>query len=177
MTALSQLQSLSQFTMSPDQLTLASVSKVKSTVAYSMANRSGQDINNVTRRCIIATMAEQQVATHMMGYVMDSIVDFNDPFTYAFDVLSGIEFYGARIEVKTHQSNARWISVNLDERNTTGFMNLYHFLNYEISDYITIFNSSQYGNSYNFNRVFTGTKYSLKQVIRKSNYNGWYLHI
>lgn len=178
MTALSHLQSLSQFTMDTNQLTATSVTKIKSTVSYSMNNRTGQDINQVTRRCMIATMAEQQVAEHMNGYVMDSTIDFNDPFTYAFDVLSGIEYYGTRIEVKTHQTNSRWISVNIDERNTTGFMNLYHFLNYEVSDYITIFNTSPYvNNAYNFNRAFVGTKYDLKRVIRKSNYNGWYLHI
>ena len=178
MTALSHLRSLTNFSMGMNELSPMSVAKVQSTVLYSMNNRTSQNADQVTRRCAIATMAEQKVAEHMNGFVMNCDIDFNDPFTYAFDVLSGIDFYGARIEVKTHQSNSRWISVNLDERNSTGHMNLFHFLNFDVSDYITIFNSSQYAdNGYNFSCAFVGTKHELQRVIRKSNYNGWYLHI
>lgn len=178
MTALSHLRELNSFTMDASQLTQQSINKINSTTEYSLRNRTGQNRSQVITRCTIATMAEQEVARHMNGYVMDSVIDFDDPFTYAFDVLSGVEYYGSRIEVKTHQSNARWISVNLDERNVSGHMNLFHFLNYDVADYITIFDSKPIAhNVYNFKCVFAGTKANLRSVIRKSNYNGWYLHI
>lgn len=178
MKSLHQLSQLSMFSMDHIELTAESRNKIDTTVLYSMNRDPNQNINHVTNRCIIATMAEQKVASHMLGYVMNGTVDFSDPLSYAYDVLSGIEYHGARIEVKTHQSNARWISVNLDERNTTGFMNLFHFLNYEAADYITIFNSLPLTTtSYNFKTAFVGTRADIKKVIRKSNYNGWYLHI
>ncbi len=177
MTALLHLQSLSEFEMSEINLSEESNNKIKSTVFYSLQNNPGQNTEHVNRRCQIATMAEQKVAEHMSGHVMNSHIDFNDPFTYAFDVLSGINYYGTRIEVKTHQNNNRWISVNLDHKNLTGHMNLHHFLEYEAADYITIYTSTAKIFSVKFKNVFTGTRKDVKKIIRKSRYDGWYLHI
>ena len=113
----------------------------------------------------------------MNGNFMDCDVNFDDPFTYAFDVLSGIEYYGTRIEVKTHQSNAKWIAVNIEKNNKFGMINLHHFLSIDVADYIAIYDSKRFDNGFNFKTAFIGTREQLKPLIRKSNFKGWYLHI
>lgn len=161
--------------MSYADLCPSSIDKIKSTINYSLQSNPKQNINHVRKRCTIATMAEQQVAYHMSGQVMDSSIDYNDPFSFAFDVLSSHIYHGARIEVKTHQSDARWINVNIDKKNESGFMNLYPLLNYSVADYITVFRSSEIkSGTFSFTNMFTGTPHHLAPLIKKSQYNQYY---
>lgn len=177
MNAIAHLQSLNNFTMSPLDLSEPSIKKVNSTIRYTMNTNPHQNIEHARLRCVIAQMAEQKTANHMNGDFMDCDVNFDDPFTYAFDVLSGIEYYGTRIEVKTHQSNAKWIAVNIEKKNEWGMINLHHFLSIDVADYIAIYDSKRADSSVNFKTVFMGTREQLKPLIRKSNFKGWYLHI
>ena len=156
-----------------DDMSDVTKQKIMSTARYSLSIDPDQTLNYAVSRCALAIYAEQRVADHMQGHVMNNDINFDIPLTYAYDVLSSPLYYGARIEVKTHQSGSRWINVNIEKENTANCLNLYHFLEYEIADYITIFNC----NSQKYNNVFVGNRCDLKKIIRKSNYSGWYLHL
>lgn len=161
--------------MSYSDLWPSSIDKINSTISYTMNSNPNQNINQVKKRCTLATMAEQQVAYHMCGQVIDSKVDYNDPFSFAFDVLSSHIYHGARIEVKTHQSDGRWINVNIDRKNESGFMNLYPLLNYSVADFVTIFRTDKIKQgTYAFTSMFTGTPHQIAPIIKKSQYNQYY---
>lgn len=179
MKALEHLKSFEDFTMKYENLNHSSKEKVKSTIKYTLSKNPIQNKKHVAKRCLIATLAEQKVAEHMNGRVMDSEVDFDDPYSFAFDVLSSHEYHGARIEVKTHQSDSKWINVNLDLENKSNFMNLYPFLNYGVADFIIIFRSHEPSKGlYMFEPCFIGTQADITSVINKSMYNDqFYLDI
>ena len=114
---ISKLSSISSFNSSDIILNQTSIDKINSTVAYSLSKNPERDYNSALKRCTIAQTAEQKVAEILNGYNTNFDIDYDDPYTYSFDVLAGFEFYNTRIEVKTHQSNSRWITVNIDRHN------------------------------------------------------------
>lgn len=169
--------SLKSFYMTQDLIDASSSMKIMGTTNYSMQKNPNQDFHEVHERCKVATMAEQSVAYHMNGSIMDNPADYSDPYSYSFDVLSGKEYYGARIEVKTHQSDSKWINVNIDHHNKSGVMNLFHFLEYDVADFIAIYRSKKINGIYSFSQAFVGNRSQLKPLITKSNYGGWYLKL
>ena len=170
---ISTLSNVQSFNASDIILNQASINKINSTINYSLSKNPSQDYDFVLRKCTIAQLAEQKVAEILNGVNVDFDIDYNDPYSYSFDVLAGFEFYNTRIEVKTHQSNSRWITVNIDRHNKNNHMNLYPFLEYNITDIIVIYKTD----GIVFNTIFVGNVNDIKPLIRKSNYSGWYLNI
>ena len=170
---ISVLSNIQSFNSSDIILNQTSIDKINSTVAYSLSKNPERDYNSALKRCTIAQTAEQKVAEILNGYNTNFDIDYNDPYSYSFDVLAGFEFYNTRIEVKTHQSNSRWITVNIDRHNKNNHMNLYPFLEYNITDVIVIYKTD----GVVFNTIFVGNVNDIKPLIKKSNYSGWYLNI
>lgn len=178
MKVISRLREMSNFYMRNNDLNSFSNEKIRKTIEYSISKNYNQNFDQTVLRCTIATMAEQKVAEITAGIVADYIIDYSDPLSFAYDVLSGPQYHGARIEVKTHQTNSRWISVNVERENPNGIMNLHHFLEYEAADVIVIYRSNyNVGGGYMFQSAFIGTRSDIKRVITRSNYSGWYLNI
>ena len=178
---LMRLKDLSCFGYSFNDLSEEDKTKIKDTVRYSLRQDSGQDRNQVLRRCAIAQMAERYVADWMDGYVAGGSEDHDDPYTYAWDVLAHPRYSGLRIEVKTHQSDSRWISV------TTGYsgdyphgsgINLGPFLNHRVADCIIILDVAERAPGvFQFTQKFVGDHEDLKDKVKKSNFQGWYLQL
>lgn len=93
-------------------LTIESRQKVIDTAKYSLSQNPDQKKEIVVERCVIAQLAEQFVAEWMEGWCNHGSEDTSDPLSYGYDVLSNIKYCGLRIEVKTHQSESAYISVN-----------------------------------------------------------------
>ena len=170
---ISKLSSIKSFNSSDVILNQTSIDKINSTIQYSLSKNREQEYQYVLKKCTIAQTAEQKVAEILNGYNTNFDIDYDDPYTYSFDVLAGFEFYNTRIEVKTHQSNSRWITVNIDRHNKNNYMNLYPFLEYGIADVIVIYKTD----GVVFNTIFVGSVNDIKPLIKKSNYSGWYLNI
>lgn len=157
--------------------------KAKSTAAYSLSQNPDQDKVDVIRRCCIAQLAEKAVADWLDGYVAGGRGEENheDPYTYAWDVLAHPRFCGLRVEVKTHQSDSKWISVTTgysgDYPGGTG-INVGPFLTHRVADCIIILDVEEVRPTiYRFTLKFAGDHEDLKSVVKKSNYQGWYLQI
>lgn len=175
------LKELGKFRVCIEQLTPATKLKIKDTVAYTMSREPGQNETDAWRRCAVAIMAEQKVAQWLRGSLTNGNEDFDDPLTWAYDVLSHVDYTGIRVEVKTHQSDSRWIAV------TTGYsgdfpggsgINLGPFLQHQIADCIIILDSEKVGaGEWEYTPRFIGDHDELKSIVKKSNYDGWYLNI
>lgn len=176
---LQRLKNLPTFTREVNDLTSEDIVKVKSTVNYTMSKNPDQDSKAALKRCVIAQLAEKAVADWVDGYVAHGIEDPDDPYTYAWDVLAHPRFCGLRIEVKTHQSDSKWISV------TTGYggdfpggsgINLGPFLTHRVADCIIILDTVESSPGvFQFTPKFVGDVEQTKSKVRKSNYQGWYL--
>lgn len=178
------LCSINERTMKSADLSEESKQKVKDTIMYSLSQNPKQHRPSVLIRCVIAQLAEQYVAEWMNGWCNHGNEDLSDPLSYGFDVLSNIKYTGLRIEVKTHQSNSKYISVNTQTaepfKGTTG-LNLRPFLGLNVSDAMIIFDvseSQEHPGSWIFKPVIvTDPKSLLKPgVILKSNFDGYYLN-
>lgn len=112
------------------------------------------------------------VADWLSGYVNKGQEDVNDPYTYAWDVLAHPRYCGLRVEVKTHQTDSRWISV------TTGCsgeypygsgINLGPILNHQVADCIIIFNTKEiHPGVIQYTPKFIGDREDLRKVVRKA---------
>lgn len=132
------LKALQSFYMTKNMLSDDAFDKVLDTARYSLRKDESQDKTEVLQRCMIAMMAEQYIAEWTDGWVSGGNEDHDNPYSFAFDVMSE---EGVRIEVKTHQSDSKWIGV------TTGYngpyphgygINLGPFLDHRIADLIII---------------------------------------
>lgn len=150
-----------------------SIIKIKDTVNYSMNKDPSQNKIDVVKRCKIAILAEQISAEILDGSIAHNEINYDDPFTFAYDIIAGINHHHGRVEVKTSQNNNEWITVSIDKRNESNSINLYHFLEYEVSDMIVIY---QYYNNI-YSARYVGDRNDIKKRIKKSNYNGWYLSL
>lgn len=149
------------------------ITKIEDTVAYSMSVDASQNKIDVIKRCKIAICAEYATASLLDGFVVNNEINFEDPYSYAYDVIAGVQHHCGRVEVKTAQSNNDWITVNIDKKNESSSINLYHFLEYDVSDMIVIY---QYSNSI-YTTKYVGDRNDIKKHIKKSNYSGWYLSL
>ncbi|CAL1777390.1 DenB-like DNA endonuclease IV [Acinetobacter phage vB_AbaM_PhT2-v2] len=167
--------------MTISDLSAESREKVHDTVSYAMSQNSETDIKQVTERCIIAILAEQYVAEWLNGHVMHGEEDLEDPWTYAFDVLAGPEYYGMRIEVKTHQSASKYISVNTGHvgpfKGSTG-INLRPFIEQPQADLIIIFDTERQPSGWLIKPYMLSDKDSLVYpgIIVKSKFEGYYIN-
>ncbi|WBF80115.1 endonuclease IV [Escherichia phage vB_Eco_F26] len=178
---LQRLFQIPTFTLSNSNLTSEMKVKIADTARYSLKQNPNQDKAEVIERCRIAVYAEFFVADWLSGYVNKGQEDVDDPYTYAWDVLAHPKYCGLRVEVKTHQTDSRWISV------TTGCsgeypygsgINLGPILNHQVADCIIIFNTKEiHPGVIQYTPKFIGDREDLRKVVRKSNYNGWYLSI
>lgn len=172
--------------LKPTDLTvedLSSENKIKAsnTARNSLKLDESQNRRAVLKRCVIATLAEQMVALATAGRVMDSEFDKTNPFSYAFDVISE---EGVRIEVKTHQSDSRWINVHTKGRypypHGSG-IDLDGFLTYRLSDLIIILETDEVSPGvYRFTPRMMGDQTAFlpgSGLVQESKYEngGWYL--
>lgn len=178
------LAEFEKFTMCQADLTNESVDKIKGTVRYTMGRDSDQDVKDVIRRCMIAQMAEQKVAEHVEGQVADLDAVYDDPYTWAYDVLSHVKYSGVRIEVKTHQSQAKWIQVSTGQSGkypATGMsrgINIGPMLDFGVADLLIIFDVEENNGSFVFTPVLLCDKIALTntELIKKSNFQGYYIN-
>lgn len=169
------------FTLQTSDLTSEMKTKIKDTVRYTMGKDPSQNLEDAVKRCRAAVYAEYKVADWLNGYVNAGQEDTDDPYTYAWDVLAHPMYCGLRVEVKTHQTDSRWISV------TTGYsgnfpggsgINLGPILNHKVADCIIIFDTKEVSPGVlEYTLKFSGDRESLTKIVRKSNYSGWYLSL
>ncbi|WJJ54637.1 DNA endonuclease IV [Acinetobacter phage AB1I1M-1] len=155
--------------------------KIIDTSKYAMSANNEFDAKTVVMRCAIAQMAEQYVAEWMNGHVMHGDEDTSDPWTYAFDVISGPEYYGMRIEVKTHQSESKYITVNTghaDPYPGKQGLNIRPFLEQPQADLIIFFNTRMIDEGVLLEPYMMSDKDSLRsnEIIVKSKFEGYYLN-
>lgn len=167
--------------MKISDLTEESRKKVHDTFKYAIDANGESDRRAVMKRCVIAQLAEQYVAEWMEGTALHGDEDLEDPWTYAFDVLAGPKYYGMRIEVKTHQSDSSYITVNTGHDvpypGSIG-LNLRPFLNFSICDLIIFFDTNEVDGGWMFEPFLVSDRDSLKSegVVKKSQYSGYYLN-
>lgn len=156
--------------------------KIKDTVLYSMRQSPDQDPKECIKKCAIAVYAEYYVAHHMAGYVNRGIEELNDPYTYAYDVLSHPKYCGLRVEVKTHQTDSRWVGVTSGAYGMYpgGYgINLGPFLEFPVSDLIVIFKSEEISpECIQLTPWMLADKEAMLPgtgVVAKSKFEGWYL--
>lgn len=162
-------------------LTEESKVKVKDTVKYAMEANDEIDTFAVLKRCVVAQLAEQYVAEWMEGHVMHGEEDTSDPWTYAFDVLAGPKYYGMRIEVKTHQSESKYITVNTGHAQPfpgKSGLNLRPFIEQKQADLIILFNTSEKDGRWLIEPFLLSDRDSLmhKDIILKSKFDGFYIN-
>lgn len=167
--------------MKISDLTPESKRKVVDTTKYSMDSSGAEYDKSILERCVVAQLAEQYVAEWMEGVCMHGEEDLNDPWTYAFDVLSSHKYYGTRIEVKTHQSGSNYITVNTGHvppfKGTAG-INLRPFIEQKVADLIIFFNTRMIDGGWLIEPFLVSDRDSLvsKEVIVKSKYDGYYIN-
>lgn len=174
------LSEIEENIMNKFSLTKESIEKIKSTAEYSLNQDPDQDPKEVVKRCMIAQMAEQYVAEHMEGWFSSGDEDVSEPLTYAFDVLAPMKYNGIRIEVKTHQSGSKWISVSTGASGKypgkTG-INVGPFLQHKVADVIIFFDVEDFGQGhYKLIPRLMADQIALEECITKSKYTGYYLN-
>jgi hypothetical protein len=175
------LSQIPTFTLSKNDLTSEMKVKIADTVRYSLSQNPDQSHEEVIKRCKVAVFAEYFVANWLDGYVNHGSEDVKDPYTWAWDVLAHPRYTGLRVEVKTHQSTSKWISVTTGQGGEfpkgTG-INIGPFLNFKIADCIIILDVTETTpDDFLFTLKFVGDHNSLRTITRKSNYSGWYLNL
>lgn len=175
------LKRLSTIRMTSQQMTRLAKDKARSTAEYSLEKDPTQNKDDVLRRNLIAMMAEQIVAETVHGWMPTGREDYENPFSFAYDVVAKD---GVRIEVKTHQSDSKWITVNTGKGgeypSKSYGINLGPFLGHKLADLIIIFDSKQdeTGAVLFTPKFIAGRDAFVKDsgLVVKSQYNdGWYL--
>lgn len=176
-----QLLNLKPIDLTVEDLSSENKIKASNTARNSLKLDESQNRRAVLKRCVIATLAEQMIALATAGRVMDSEFDKTNPFSYAFDVISE---EGVRIEVKTHQSDSRWINVHTKGRypypHGSG-IDLDGFLTYRLSDLIIILETDEVSPGvYRFTPRMMGDQTAFlpgSGLVQESKYEngGWYL--
>lgn len=179
------LSQIESFIMSKADLTVESIEKIKDTVRYTMNRDPSQDSQQVIRRCMIAQMAEQYVAEYVKGHVAQMDAKYEDPYTWAWDVLAHPEYSGLRIEVKTHQSNAKWIQVSTGSTGRYPVhgdgrgINIGPFLDHNVADVLIMFDVNEINEKYEFTPVLLCDSIALTNtdLVKRSQYQGYYLNL
>lgn len=171
------LSSLKPFMLQKSDLTKASQIKVKDTIKYSLRQNEHQDHREVAQRCLIAILAEQQIAAKVHGYLPSGRENFDNPFSWAYDVVAKD---GVRIEVKTHQSSSKWINLVIDSHQRASGINIAPFLKHKLADLIIILDTKQNAaGHYLFTPKMMAAPSAFHPnsgLIKESNYNdGYYL--
>lgn len=113
-------------------------SKIIDTAKYALECDPTRDKQQLIRVTSASLLAEQFVAQHMEGSSYSGVEDIDDPWTYAFDVLSHIKYQGLRIEVKCAFSK-RWVNIRSTNHPSNEGINLDAFLASNVADVIIIF--------------------------------------
>lgn len=166
-------------TLSQGNLSYDARRKVTDTARYSLDKDPSQNEQDVVLRCMLATLAEQTIEGWTDGRMLGGRENYDNPFSFAFDVISN---EGVRIEVKTHQSNSKWISV------TTGYegdyphgygINLGPFMQHGIADMMFMFDVTEQSKGvYLFTPKFMAGPKAFAPasgLVQKSQGDGWYL--
>lgn len=176
-----QLLNLKPTNLTVEDLSRENKIKALNTARHSMALDASQEQRSALKRCVIATLAEQMIAECTNGRVMDSEFDKTNPFSFAYDVISN---EGMRIEVKTHQSDSRWINVHTKGRHPYPHgsgIDLDVFLTYRLSDLIIILETDEVSPGfYRFIPRMMGDQTAFlpgSGLVQESKYEngGWYL--
>lgn len=138
------LQRLNPTIMSTRHMTNLAKEKAHDTARYSLEQDPNQNSQDVLRRCLVAMMAEQIVAKAVHGFTPTGRENHDNPWSFAYDVVAKD---GVRIEVKTHQTKSKYITVNTgmsgDYPAKSPGINLGPFLGHKLADLIIIFDTKQ----------------------------------
>lgn len=176
-----QLLNLKPVNLTVENLSRENKIKALKESEHSMSLDNSQEQRSALKRCVIATLGEQLVAQCTNGRVMDTEFNKANPFSYSFDVISE---EGVRIEVKTHQSDSRWISVHTKGRHPYPYgsgIDLDGFLTYRLSDLIIILDVEEVSPGvYRFIPRMMGDQTAFlpgSGLVQESKYEngGWYL--
>lgn len=176
------LKNIPTVIMTKKDLTEESLDKVKDTARYSLSLDPNQDKKEVIERCLIAQMAEQHVAHYMEGFINHGIENTDDPLSYAYDVLANIKYTGLRIEVKTHQSESKWITVSTGHaepyKGHAG-INLRPFIECGVADLMIIFRTTKVSpGEYKLSPMMMCDRTALipkSGVVKSSQFTGFYM--
>lgn len=138
------LQRLEPTKMTSKYMTKLAKEKAHETAHYSLRQDPTQNEQDVLRRNLVAMMAEQIVMNAVHGFMPTGRENHENPWSFAYDVVGKD---GVRIEVKTHQANSKYITVNTgmsgDYPATSWGINLGPFLGHKLADLIIIFDTKQ----------------------------------
>lgn len=174
----SQLTALRMVYLPYSWLDKAGLDKARDTTKYSLRKDDSQNAEEVATRCLIATMAEKYIADVTGGFMLGGEEDYSNPYSFAFDVVSG---EGVRIEVKTHQSDSKWISVHTgqDGYYPNGYgINLGPFMDHRVADVLVMFDvKATYGGIELLPKFIAGPSAFDPEsgFVQKSRGDGWYL--
>lgn len=172
------LKKMPSFLYTKEDLTPESLQKIVDTTRYSLRKDPGQDREQVMQRCMVATMAEQAIAKWTSGFLCGGDEDYDNPYSFAFDVVSK---EGVRIEVKTHQSGSKWISVHTGHQGDYphGYgINLGPFMQHKLADLMIMLDVKETLKGYRFKPKFLagpGAFVPESGLVQKSQGDGWYL--
>ena len=138
------LQRLNPTIMTTRHMSNLAKEKAHDTARYSLEQDPNQNSQDVLRRCLVAMMAEQIVAKAVHGFMPTGRENHDNPWSFAYDVVAKD---GVRIEVKTHQTKSKYITVNTgmsgDYPAKSPGINLGPFLGHKLADLIIIFDTKQ----------------------------------
>ncbi|BAQ23248.1 DNA endonuclease IV [Edwardsiella phage PEi26] len=175
------LQRLEPTKMTSKYMTPLAKEKARETSHYSLRQDPSQNEQDVLRRNLVAMMAEQIVMNAVHGFMPTGRENHENPWSFAYDVVGKD---GVRIEVKTHQTDSKYITVNTgmsgDYPATSWGINLGPFLGHKLADLIIIFDTKQdaTGATLFTPKYLAGRDAFVKDsgLVIKSQYNdGWYL--
>lgn len=175
------LQRLNPTIMSTRHMTNLAKEKAHDTARYSLEQDPNQNSQDVLRRCLVAMMAEQIVAKAVHGFMPTGRENHDNPWSFAYDVVAKD---GVRIEVKTHQTKSKYITVNTgmsgDYPAKSPGINLGPFLRHKLADLIIIFDTKQdeTGSVLFTPKFLAGRDAFTKEsgLVIRSNFNdGYYL--
>lgn len=132
------LTEIGQFNMSLKDASDETRIKIIDTAKYALECDPTRDRQQLIHVTTASLLAEQYVASHMEGSSYSGVEDINDPFTFAFDVLSHIKYQGLRIEVKCAFSN-KWVNIRSSNHPSNEGISLDAFLASNVADVMIIF--------------------------------------
>lgn len=173
------LKDIGPFSMSLKDATPETIEKIKDTVRYVMRTYPERDLKQVLRVTTASLLAEQKVAKHMEGQYYSGEENLDEPFTYAFDVLSNIKYQGLRLEVKCSFSG-KWINVRDRTRPSHTGINLDSFYMHEVADLLVVFRTIETEtNTFYYDLGVICTREMLAPsagLVHKGQKGTWYMH-
>ena len=176
------LASLGSFSVRIVESSAVARQKIKTTAEYAKTKSPNDSTEDIIERCARSILAEEYIAKFMEGQYSAGKEDLDDPYTWAYDVLSNQKYSGLRVEVKTTTAQ-KWISCStgkMEPYPSYGFKGISFAgtMNHQIADLVIVLRVSLNDGVFTYKPVFLFTPDVLEEhvgFVRESNYDGWYL--